>query len=191
VKSLITLVAVLAVSGCSSTSSQLETRVGALERELAAMRAAAPPSERKVDVIERSPCAQVLDASVPSDTGFPFVVQYDAAPPDTRAGDAISITEVRGTSPGLTVGGMYLVRGTYTLASAPDATLGFFVTATRRGEGCTNDNGRARQKITRGSGSFELATRVAYDGRPHVSFYVAGQGSGGVYFAGRPASAAP
>jgi hypothetical protein len=181
-KTLVTLLGALALSGCASTSTstQLETRVSALERELAALRAAGPT--------QRIPCAQIMDASVPSGTAFPFVIHYAAAPPDTRAGDAITITEVRGTSPVLTVGGMYLVRGTYTLASAPDAELGFHVTATRPGEGCTNGNGRESQTIARGSGSFELATRVVYEGRPHVSFYVAGQGSGGVYFDGRPAS---
>jgi hypothetical protein len=181
-KTPVVLLGALALSGCASTSTstQLEARVSVLERELASLRSAGPT--------QRAACAQVMDASVPSGTAFPFVIHYEAAPPDTRAGDAIKITEIRGTSPVLTVGGMYLVRGTYTLASEPDAALGFHVTASRPGEGCTNGNGRASQAIARGSGSFELATRIAYEGRPHVSFYVAGQGSGGVYFDGRPAS---
>lgn len=151
------------------------------------------------DVRERSasgaragrPCDQVVDASVPSDTGFPFPIPYDLAPPSTRAGDVVTITEIRGTSPVLRVGAMYLVRGTYTLASAPNATLGFHITATRPGEGCTNSNGRDSVAVTRGAGSFELAVRAAYEGRPHVSFYVEGKGSGGVYLDGQAARVVP
>jgi hypothetical protein len=75
--------------------------------------------------------------------------------------DAPSASAKRGTSPVLKVGGMYLVRGTYTLASAPDAALGFHRTATHRGGGCTSGNGRSSARISRGSGSFELAARVA------------------------------
>ena len=58
-----------------------------------------------------------------------------------------------------------------------EAELGFTVTATRPGEGCThNGSALGSKKITRGSGTFELATPIPYDGYPHVSFYVKGNG---------------
>ena len=65
----------------------------------------------------------------------------------------------------------YVARGEYELASADEAVLGFTV----RG-GCTTGNGRGRLVIKRGKGTFELATRIAYAGEPHISIFRAGHG---------------
>lgn len=69
------------------------------------------------------------------------------------------------------------MRGDYTLASANEASLGLYVTG-----GCTHGNGRASVNVKKGSGTFELATKIVYVGQPHVTFYVEGDGAGGVYF---------
>ncbi len=76
-----------------------------------------------------------------------------------------------------------MVRGTYTLASADAATLALNVTAVRSGEGCSRSDGQDELAVKRGSDSFELSKRMPYPGKPHVTFYVAGQAHGGMYFA--------
>lgn len=43
-------------------------------------------------------------------------------------------------------------------------------------------NSRGSIRASKGSGEFELATVVPYQGKPHVTFYVDGQNGGGVYF---------
>jgi hypothetical protein len=48
--------------------------------------------------------------------------------------------------------------------------------------GCTSHTERGHVAIKKGSGSFELAVKVAYVGQPAVTFYVDGTGSGGVHF---------
>ena len=127
-------------------------------------------------------CAHVYDIDVPATTQFPSSVAFDVGRTSLRAQDRIVITEVRGTRSDLAVGGMYLVRGEYTLSSASEAVINFSVTATSPGDGCTQGNPRAHQNVKRGSGTFELANVISYPGHPHVSFYVDGHGSGGVYF---------
>ncbi|HEX4513912.1 MAG TPA: hypothetical protein VH054_10260, partial [Polyangiaceae bacterium] len=85
--------------------------------------------------------------------------------------------DVRGTRKDFAVDGIYVVRGDYTLASANEAVLGLNVTG-----GCTSHTERGHVAIKKGSGSFELAVKVAYVGQPAVTFYVDGTGSGGVHF---------
>ena len=100
-----------------------------------------------------------------------------------RSDDRIVITEVRGTRPDFAVGGVYLVRGEYTLASVDSGAVGLFVAATRPGEGCTEGNQRGYAQVMRGSGKFELATRIVYPGYLHVSLYDGyGHGLGEMYF---------
>jgi hypothetical protein len=125
-------------------------------------------------------CTQVHNIDFPSGTKFPAAVAFRVGTQELPAGDSITITEVRGTRDRLEVGGIYWVRGHYTLNSADAGTLQFNVTATEPGEGCTEGNPHGLQTIARGSGSFELATRMVYVGRPHVWFD--GQSARGVYF---------
>jgi hypothetical protein len=129
-----------------------------------------------------SACERVVDISFPDDTTFPYTLDFATGRTDLRDGDRIVIREVRGTRPTFEVGGIYLVRGEYTLASLPETRLRLTVTASRRGDGCTKGNGRGTVSVSRGSGTFELASPIAYPGWPHVWFGTGNTSSGGVYF---------
>jgi len=118
-----------------------------------------------------------IDISFPASTKFPENVAFDLGRSDLRAGDHLSIREVRGTQKEFAKDGIYIVRGDYTLASADEAVLGLNVSG-----GCTSGAERGHVAIKKGSGKFELAVKIAYVGQPHVTFYVNGEGSGGVYF---------
>lgn len=132
---------------------------------------------------ERVAAPACVDVSVPPSAEFPFALSFQQARATTKAGDVIDIREVRGDRQRLERGGTYLVRGRYTLSSAEKATLLLSVTAMRRGEGCTTGSSpRGRVTVSRGSGDFELATVLPYEGEPHVTFYVDGRNGGGVYF---------
>lgn len=174
------MVALVTAAGCGAGGSpELQARVDRLEAEVAALK-----SQGRVPHPAPAPrsARTCVDVNVPTSTQFPFVLDVERGSTSTKAGDAIEIQEVRGTRPQLEQGGTYLVRGTYTLSSADEATLLFSVTAERPGEGCTSGNSRGSIRASKGSGEFELATVVPYQGKPHVTFYVDGQNGGGVYF---------
>jgi hypothetical protein len=132
-------------------------------------------------------CERVVDASIPEGTKFPYTVPHEIGSSSLKLGDRILIREVRGTRPRFEVGGIYKVIGEYTLASAAEARLALSVTAVRRGDGCTFGNGRGTRRVVRGSGTFDLAAVMPYAGHPHLTFYVVGRNSGGIYF-GKPES---
>ncbi len=100
-----------------------------------------------------------------------------------RQGDSISITEVKATSPDLKPGDKVIVKGRYTLSSAPEASLCLFLTAAK-GPGRSRIHPEQRLKIAKGEGEFELSETLQYDGYLHVAFYAAPQGKpfGGMYF---------
>jgi hypothetical protein len=101
-----------------------------------------------------------------------------------RDGDSITITEVKATSPELKAGDKVVVKGHYTLASQPEASLCLFATATK-GPGIGPIRPGQKIGITRGQGEFELSeTLDDCDGRLHVTFYSVpdGKGFGGLYF---------
>jgi hypothetical protein len=125
---------------------------------------------------DRATC-KPIDISFPSSTTFPVAVPFEIGHTDLHGGDRITITEVRGTQPDFAIDGIYLVRGDYTLSSADEAVIGLNVTG-----GCTSGTERGHVGVKKGSGKFEVAVKIAYVGQPHVTFYVNGQGSGGVYF---------
>jgi hypothetical protein len=88
-----------------------------------------------------------------------------------RPGDKVTITSVRGTLPRLQPGGVYLVQGTYTLASEIEGMLGLSRTSnhldtSRRWPAATQS-----YQIEKGSGTFRLAARMIADGQYHVSLY--------------------
>jgi hypothetical protein len=105
------------------------------------------------------------------------------------AGDAITIQEVRASSPNLAPGDIVAVRGTYTLQSAASATLLLSLTVNAPGA-VEAVSPSSRQSIS-GSGTFELAYEIKQPGALHISFYPSSSGSsfGGVYF-GPPGNAA-
>ncbi len=168
--------ALLFLASCASDTSKLEARVHELEREVADLRGRVS-AERRTDLIASEPPCVPKNDSIAAGTQFSSPVAFDLGRTDLRSGDSITIREVLGTRPDFAVDGVYLVRGDYVLASADEASLGFSVTG-----GCTQGNTRGQQSVKKGSGKFELATKIVYVGQPHVTFYVSGQGSGGVYF---------
>src|SRR5262245_1030568 len=91
---------VVAFAGCATGAEQrLELRVAQLERQVAALQASQTrPPEEKTASGPPGECERYLDASVPNDTQFPHVVDFELASPGagTRGADRIVITEVRG-----------------------------------------------------------------------------------------------
>jgi hypothetical protein len=98
-------------------------------------------------------------------------------------GDSITITEVKATSPDLRTGDMVIVKGYYTLASEPKASLCFFTTATT-GSGIGPIPPEQQIGIAKGLGEFELSKTLDCDGYLHVTFYSISTGKpfGGLYF---------
>ena len=183
----------LLIAGCSSAPNPLEARVHALEGEVAELRATltqvkARPAEA-TEAQRARDAMQLLqqnckDVSIPEGTTIDVPVAFDLGVSTTVPGDRITIKEVRGTRSDFALGGVYLVRGEYTLASADEATLALGVGATDPHNACTMGNTRGRQHVMRGSGTFELATTFVHRGYPGISFFPAGgnaplRGAGG------------
>ncbi len=130
---------------------------------------------RSIPATAERASATGVDASVPPGTRFTYDVAVAPTTSNLETGDAVTITSVRGTRGDLEPGGGYVVRGTYTLASADSATLALNVTAVRSGAGHSRSDGQDELVVKRGSGSFEPRKRMPYPGKPHLTFYVAGQ----------------
>lgn len=97
-------------------------------------------------------------------------------------GDSIVVDEVLGNGGRFGVGGTYIVRGRYALASRDTATLAFYATAPP--PSATTEEESHMISVTKGTGTFEVKNTVIAKSWPHVSFYPAGGGEsfGGVYF---------
>ena len=100
-----------------------------------------------------------------------------------RHGDSITITEVKSTSPDLKKGDKVIVKGLYTLASEPKASLCLYATATK-GSGKSNIHPKQTTDISKGQGAFELHQTLDCDGYLHLTFYSISTGKpfGGLYF---------
>jgi hypothetical protein len=108
------------------------------------------------------------------------IIPFTVGPKFFRSGDSITITEVKATSPDLRTPFKVTVKGHYTLASEPKASLCLFATATK-GSGKSEVRPEQRIRITKGQGEFELSETLDCDGYLHVSFYN-GESFGGLYF---------
>lgn len=107
-----------------------------------------------------------------------------------ETGDAITITEVRASSPNLAPGDVVVVRGSFVLQSRTAAVL--MISLTSNAPGATEVvASNSRMTVAAGTGTFELAYEVKQPGALHVTFYPAAGGSsfGGVYFAAPGAAA--
>jgi hypothetical protein len=111
---------------------------------------------------------------------FPFVVAFEKGLTTLEKGDAITITEIRGTSKDMN-GGIYRITGTYVLASKERATLAGSVTAKDAADAKGPWNPAQQLAITKGGGTFTLLLPVSIQGWPHVSFYGNGGSFGGIY----------
>jgi hypothetical protein len=123
----------------------------------------------------------VSPAMADSNENLSFRVPFKLGSSVFAPGDSITITQVRGTTKKVELGGTYSVEGTYTLSSEAEATLAFFDTSIGD-SGPTPIDPKQRIHIKRGSGSFYLVKTMHDDGYLHVSFYDKHEDFGGVYF---------
>ena len=97
---------------------------------------------------ETSSQAARTDATAKSD--FPFTVKFEQGATAFHDGDKIAIDEVRGTADTFVPGNIYLIKGTYTLASLDKAMLAAYTTAmdAENAKGysfkAANDRGRSK-----------------------------------------------
>jgi hypothetical protein len=184
-------------AGCAPSPSNLDARIHDLELQVAQLRAEVNAHGRTDgrDITNAgpewaphghgggSPCVRVLPApSIPDAAQMTNSVPFDLGQTSNRGADRITITDVHGTQGDFAIGGSYVVRGQYTLASTDEADLAFYITAIDPADGCGDVNRRQTQHVTRGSGTFELANTIGIRGYPHVTFYVGGASTSGVYF---------
>ncbi len=164
----------ITILGCASCAHQqaeiasLESRIAALELQRHEATCPGAPSPAPTAA---SP-TQAPENAVPIELGDTEL--YD--------GDAIAITEIRGTESLLRPGGTFLVKGRYHLASHDRATLLFSVTA-RHGTGHAPIPVDSQIAVSHGDGEFALVTTINGAGYPHLTFYGSdGHPFGGVYF---------
>jgi hypothetical protein len=112
---------------------------------------------------------------------FPFNIAVEVGASEFGPGDGIVITSLKGDRENLEAGGHYLVEGTYTLSSADEADLAFFLTS-RGLAGSTSISDEEHVFVSRGSGKFSLQKTLLGEGWPHLTFYVRERPHGGVYF---------
>ena len=125
---------------------------------------------------------QTPDITVTAD--FPYAIQFEQGATRFLDGDKITILEVRGTADKFAVGDIYLIRGTYTLASRDRAKLAASITAMDAANGRSTPLKVQSTIVNQGNGTFTLYLPMPCRGLPHVSFYPADGGSdfGGNYF---------
>lgn len=112
---------------------------------------------------------------------FPYVIATEVGASEFGPGDGIVITSLKGDREHLEPGGSYIIEGTYTLSSADEADLAFFLTS-RGLAGSTPVSNEEHVFVSRGSGKFSLKKTLLGDGWPHLTFYVRERPHGGVYF---------
>jgi len=130
--------------------------------------------------------ASMLRAQAPiSSPDLSHVVRFEIGDTYFLEGDSIVVEKITGPTDTIEPGNVYLVTGTYKLASHPDAMLSSNVTSghdsvTRHLEG------RQRSSVTiqQGEGRFSVYLNMDTNGWPHISFYPSHGGSSfaGVYF---------
>jgi len=109
------------------------------------------------------------------------LVDFNTGNSQFLAGDAITITEIKGTSSKFSVGNSYQAKGTYTLASHPHAMLAIYTTAKTSAENDKGPYGNNNLGVEKGSGQFTLNFSIRKNGQTHISFYPS---EGGVTFGG-------
>jgi hypothetical protein len=120
---------------------------------------------------------------------FPFEVKVAAGKSELQQGDRISVASVRGTQPRLDLGGVYLVSGSYELASHERAVLEVGVSPANPKAIVTEAQQRSgpaptRVLVGRGRGRFQVAVQLIERGHPHISLYPVegGVSFGSLYF---------
>ena len=123
-------------------------------------------------------------SATPATSDFPHAVKFEQGVTRFKNGDKIDISEIRGTSEQFGRGNIYVVKGTYSLASHDRATLAAYITTTAKDQEFGHTLKVQHQVIERGQGTFTLFLPMYTTGLPHVSFYSidGGEGFGGNYF---------
>jgi beta-lactamase regulating signal transducer with metallopeptidase domain len=134
-------------------------------------------------------CLAAPDASRDAGYDVSHIVNFEVGRTEFRDGDKITVEEVHGTSDKISAGNLYIVKGSYRLASEKSAMLAAFVTGDSRDPKAMELQSVPTQRtqtmtIDQGSGRFTLIVYLWYEGNPHISFYPAAGGNsfGGVYF---------
>src|SRR5215469_16020206 len=94
---------------------------------------------------------------------LPYEVPFEPGSSNFAPGDNITITEVRGTSDKIEVGGTYSVEGTYTLSSKDQAEISFYATSIGY-SGPTPVDPKQTMQITNGAGPFYLVKPMTENG---------------------------
>jgi hypothetical protein len=129
-----------------------------------------------------APAGDLLHVNVKPCGEFEYDIPFALGESSLKAGDAISISGLRGDRPKLEEGGSYCIFGAFTLTSVPAATLFLYST---NGESVATH--AERSTPAPGTGAVAFHVRIAKKGDLHLSFYPVGSGSslGGVYFGNR------
>ena len=131
-------------------------------------------------------CLAALPTGQPAGHELSHAVPFELGATRLNGGDDITIESVTGTGDKMAVGNLYVIQGTYKLASQESATLLASVTADSRTRGADRAIPQLKtQSVTvkQGQGRFSLILYMPYDGYPHVSLYpVRGESFANAYF---------
>jgi hypothetical protein len=166
------LVGALVTASCAPAVDN--KRLDVLEAQIAELKRSVEKVERVQYVVKASPttamCQNTFDTGFPDKTPLTESVAFTVSETTLTTGNAIVIDEVRGTSSKFEVGGAYVVRGHYTLATADEARLALS-TRTHTLGNCSRGSTRQATTAHRGTASFELAYRIPFEG--DVNLYLA------------------
>jgi len=112
---------------------------------------------------------------------FRHRLDFDLGKEESTASDRVEVTELWGTRPRIEIGGEYLVVGRYTLGSADDGTVYFYMTGNNwDNSGPVMD--LQRLDVRRGTGTFVLQHRMRGPGWFHVNLYGGSREVADLYF---------
>jgi hypothetical protein len=122
----------------------------------------------------RPPCDRIAER-------FKYRVEFDRGKRVATATDSVDVIELWGTRPGIEIGGEYVVVGRYTLGSADEGTVFFYMTANDwDNSGYVMD--LQQIDVRRGTGTFVLRNEMAGPGWFHVNLYGDGKEVADLYF---------
>jgi hypothetical protein len=117
----------------------------------------------------------------PAAPGASKKVPFAIGPSQFLPGDKIEIEEVWSANGSLAKGDTVRVKGTYTLASHPTASLAFYITSSGRSKGSEPDTSVTRH-VQAGKVAFDMERTLSSEGHMHLGFYDTHSCVGTVYF---------
>jgi hypothetical protein len=112
---------------------------------------------------------------------FKYRLDFDRGQREATATDSVDVIELWGTRPGIEIGGEYVVVGRYTLGSADEGKVYFWMTA----DGWDNSGPNMdlqEADVRRGTGTFVLQRPMRGPGWFHVNLYGGGKEVADLYF---------